>query len=66
MKHLTVIADLNVLEKKSNSDLSFFLLILFKYTYVSQKLWFYNGICNFSNIFSIKNSFLLLFLNVKT
>ncbi len=42
MRHFTVIADLNFAQKK----------IL---PYDCQKLWFCNGICNFSNLFSIKN-----------
>ncbi len=56
MRHFTVIANLNVLQKIEHGDLSFFCLFYSSICqfYNCQKLWFCNGICNFRNIFSIK------------
>ncbi len=58
MRHFTVIADLNVIQKNLIlCDLSFFCLFNSNICqlYNCQKLWLYNGICNFSNIFLIKS-----------
>ncbi len=58
MRHFTVIADLNVAQKKS-SVVTYLVFCLFFSSicqlYNCQNLWFCNGICNFRNIFSIKN-----------
>ncbi len=57
MRHFTVIADINVVQKEIlHGDLSF-ISIYFIPIYVSFTIvkTFCNGICNFSNIFSIKN-----------
>ncbi len=64
MRHFTVIADLNVAQKKKkkkSSRVIYCFSCLF-YSSICQlyncpKVWFCNGICNFSNIFSIKNYF---------
>ncbi len=58
MRHFTVIADLKVAQKKSSMVTYLFFCLFYcsifqLYNY--QKLWFCNGICIFSNIFSIKN-----------
>ncbi len=65
MKYFTVIADLNVAQKKTSIET--YLVVWLLYSSVCQlynyeKLWFCNGICNFSNIFSIKTTI----VNVKT
>ncbi len=64
MRHLTVIADLNVAQKKSRV-VTYFVLAYCIPVYVSftiVKNWCCNGIYNFSNIFSIKKCY----FNVKT
>ncbi len=59
MRHFTLIADLNVAQIFFFSMVTYFFFCLFYSSicqlYNCQKLWFYNGICIFSNIFSIKN-----------
>ncbi len=59
-RHFTAIADLNVV--------SFFCLFysIICQPYNFQNVWLCNGICNFSNIFSIKKQFFVTIFNVKT
>ncbi len=58
MRHFTVIADLDVAQKKNLACVLSFFSAYFIPVYSSFKLvknCVGNGICNFSNIFSIKN-----------
>ncbi len=58
MRHFTVIADFNVTQYKIyHGDLPFLCLVYSSicHLYNCQKLWFCNGICNFSNILLIKD-----------
>ncbi len=59
MRHFTVIVDLNVAKKEIyHGDLSFFCLFYSSICqlYNCKKVWFCNGICNFSNIFRLKTT----------
>ncbi len=58
LKHVTVIAYLNVAQTKSSMVTYHFFCLFYSsicQLYDCQKLWFCNGVCNFSNIFLIKN-----------
>ncbi len=62
IRHFSVIADLNVAQKKKYVVVIYLLfLLIFFSVYVSfiivKNCGFVNGICNFSNIFSIKKCY---------
>ncbi len=71
MRHFIVIAAFNVVQKNIYHGMVNYLFFCLFYSsicqlYNCQKLGCCNGICNFSNIFSITKQFFVTIFNVKT